>query len=122
MKNKPSRLRAWLNNIPIQDRINYQMASLLQVMLIGLIAIIIIATIINLFLTPTPFSWQVVITQNLVISLIFGIPLFLLRRGYFRGSVFFIITLLLILITTAVLRSNLRTIAENLTFSRSQFS
>ena len=49
-QNLRSRLRKWLNEIPIEDAINRQMASLLQVMLIGLVIIIIIAMIINLIL------------------------------------------------------------------------
>lgn len=112
----PSRLRMWLNDIPIEDPVNGQMASLLQVMLIGLIAIVIIATAVNLVLSSESYTWQEMVRQGLLVSLIFGIPLILLRRGHFRISVYFIIALLQILVTFAILTGNLRSIAENLAF------
>ena len=112
----PSRLRRWLNDIPIEDPINRQMASLLQVMLLGLIAIILVATVVNFILSPEPYARQEVITQGLLVSIIFGIPLILLRRGHFHISVYFIIALFLILVTFAILAANLRSVAETLTF------
>ena len=60
-QNHPFRLRRWLNDIPIEDPINRQMAFLLQVMLLGLIAIILVATVVNLiraFLTHIKFSFS----------------------------------------------------------------
>ena len=115
-QNTQSRLRAWLNNIPIQHPVNRQMAVLLQVVLIGLMAIIIIATIINLFLTVDTISWQAVIMRGGIVILIIGIPLFLVRRGYLRGSVLVIIGLLLAAETFAVVSAPLRAIAETLSF------
>jgi len=115
-QNLPPRLRAWLNDLPIEDPVNRQMASLLQVMLIGLLAIIIIATILNLFLASESNTWQELVRQGLLVSIIFGIPLILLRRGHFHISVYFIIFLILILIVSSILTANLRSIAETLTF------
>jgi hypothetical protein len=40
-----------LNNIPVEDPVNRQMAALLQVMLLGLIAVFVTATLVNLFLS-----------------------------------------------------------------------
>lgn len=114
-KNLPARLRKWLYYIPIEDSVNRQMASLLQVMLLGLIAIIVMATVLNLILS-TELVWQEIVRQGLLFSLIFGIPLILLRRGHFRISVYFIIALILLLVTFALLTANLRNITENLTF------
>jgi signal transduction histidine kinase len=62
------------------------------------------------------FPWQMMVFQGFIVSIIFGIPLVLLRRGHFRISVIIIITLLLILVTIAILTRDLRSIAENLTF------
>jgi len=115
-QNHPFRLRRWLNDIPIEDPINRQMAFLLQVMLFGLIAIILVATVVNLILSPEPYARQEVITQGLLVSIIFGIPLILLRRGHFHISVYFIIALFLILVAFAILAANLRSVAETLTF------
>jgi signal transduction histidine kinase len=111
-----SRLRTWLKDLPIEDPVDHQMASLLQVMLLGMIAIIVIATIVNLSFSSTMFPWQMMVFQGFIVSIIFGIPLVLLRRGHFRISVIIIITLLLILVTIAILTRDLRSIAENLTF------
>jgi len=47
---------------------------------------------------------------------IFILPLILLRRGYFKLSVMFIVAVFLILISTAIATSNLRAVAESLTF------
>jgi signal transduction histidine kinase len=115
-QNLPSRLRRWLYNIPVEDVVNHQMASLLQVMLFGLVAIIIIATVVNLILSSESLTWQEIVRQGLLSCLIFGIPIILLRRGHFRISVYFIIALILILVTFATLTANLRNSAEILTF------
>lgn len=113
---KNSRLQAWLNNIPIQDSVNRQMAALLQVILLGFIAIIVIAIILNLLLSPTAIPWNEVVIRSLIISIIIGIPFYLLRRGSFSSSIFIIIALFLMLETFAILSANLRSIAESLTF------
>ena len=96
-------LRAWLNNIPVQDPIERRIAALLQVVLIGLIVVIILATIV--FVTIPTLSFQEKI--NVVISDLFGflvvaLPLILLRRGYFRASALIIIVILFITPTLAV--------------------
>jgi signal transduction histidine kinase len=109
----PSRLHQWLNNIPIQDPVNRQMAALLQVMLLGLLALFITATGVNLFLTTDPYE---ALIQGVQFSVIFSIPLILLRRGYFRISVFYIIAPFLILVTASIFASNLRSEAETLIF------
>jgi signal transduction histidine kinase len=115
-QNSPSRLRAWLKNLPIQDPVNRQMAGLLQVILIGLIGIIVLATIINLILAPVTVPSLVIILRGLMVTFIIGIPLFLLRRGFYRSSVLIVISFFLILETLAVLAANLRAIAETLSF------
>jgi len=115
-KHTLSRLRFWLNNIRIEDSTNRQMAQLLQVMLLGTVAIIIVSTILNLFFFPLDYPWYVVVTQSLLVSFIFILPLILLRRGYLRTSVAIIIAIFLLLVSTSILRSNLRALAENLTF------
>jgi PAS domain S-box-containing protein len=98
-----SRLRAWLNNIPIHDPIERRIASLLQVVLIGLMVIVILATI--LLVTIPTLSLQEKL--DAVISDLFGflvvaLPLSLLRRGYFRGSALIIIIILFITPALAV--------------------
>jgi signal transduction histidine kinase len=105
-----------LSNLPIEDPVNRQMAALLQVMLFGLIAIGVIAMVINLIVSSELYSWQELVRQGLLVSIIFGVPLILLRRGHFYISVNFIIALILILVTFAILNTNLRNIAEILTF------
>ena len=108
-----SRFRIWLKNIPIEDPINRQMAALLQVVLLGLIILVIIATFINLFLATDPYE---ILVQSLQIGIIFAIPMILLRRGYFRISVYYLIAPFLVLVTAGLLASNLRNEAETLTF------
>jgi signal transduction histidine kinase len=102
-----------VENIPIEDPINRQMAALLQVVLLGLIILVIIATFINLFLATDPYE---ILVQSLQIGIIFAIPMILLRRGYFRISVYYLIAPFLILVTAGLLASNLRNEAETLTF------
>jgi signal transduction histidine kinase len=109
--------RAWLNNIPIQDPIDRQMAALLQVILLGLIIIFFLATIITIFLLPSPAVPPLAYVVRFIIgSLVFGIPVFLLQRGHYRGSVFVILALLLLMMSYVVFNANLRDIAENLAF------
>lgn len=62
----PSRLRAWLNHIPVHDAIDRRMAALLQVMLIGFMSILVIATTINMFLAPETDSRQEILINNAV--------------------------------------------------------
>ena len=108
-----NRFRTWLNNIPVEDPINRQMAALLQIILLGLIFLFVTATIINLFLATDPYE---VFIQGVEFSTIFAIPLILLRRGYFRFSVFYLIAPILILITAGIYAADLRSEAETLVF------
>jgi signal transduction histidine kinase len=109
-----SRLRAWLNRIPIRDAIDRRMAILLQVMLLGFMSILVTATIISLFLAPATDSRQEILIDNAVFLLVVCIPFFLLRQGYFRSSVFTIIAAFIGLETFAIVSSDLRSIAETL--------
>ncbi|HZM21153.1 MAG TPA: ATP-binding protein [Anaerolineales bacterium] len=106
MRNKTftSRLRTWLDNLPIQDPVDRRMASLLQFILLGFIAIILIAIILNLIL-GSALSPQEILTSliaNSIGAVIFALPLMLLRRGYFRASVLILIAILFILSTLSV--------------------
>jgi len=116
MANKTSRWRTWLNNIPIQDPVDRQMAALLQVILMGFIGILLLAAVINFLLPPEVIPRQAIIVRTLIFILIIGVPLFLLRRGFLRSSIFIIISILLALETFVTLISDLRSIAETLTF------
>ena len=108
MKNKPPapHWHAWLHDLPIQDPVNRRMAALVQVMLIGFIAIIILASILNIVLSPDSFSPQIVLIRTAIFVLIIGIPLFLLRRGQFRSSVLIIIAIFLLVETFAVMSTS----------------
>src|SRR5260221_1980231 len=97
------RLRAWLNNIPIQDPIERRIASLLQAILMGLIVVVTLATIVSV--TNPTHSVQEKLSGmrgNLFGFLVIALPLGLLRRGYFRISALVVITILLITPTLAV--------------------
>jgi len=109
-------LRKWLNNIPIQDPVDRQMAALLQVILIGFIGILIIAAVANMSLPQALISPAAIVVRTSIFILIMGIPLFLLRRGFLRSSIFIIIAILLVLETFVALAGDLRGIAETLTF------
>ena len=113
---KTSRFRTWLNNIPIEDPVNRQMAALLQVILIGLVAIIAFSTIVNLFLVPPDFPRSEIVIQSILILLIFITPVLLLRRGFFRISVIIIIAIFMVLVSASIFESNLRAKADSLTF------
>ncbi len=115
MKTPISRLRAWLNDLPIPDPVDRRMATLLQVILIGFIAVIVIASVL-IMMVPPVISGQVILVRSFVFILIIGIPLALLRRGYFRGSTLIIIAIFFLLETFAVTRASLREIAETLSF------
>jgi hypothetical protein len=45
-----TRLRAWLNTIPIRDPIQQQMAALLQAVLLALMSLIVLVTLVLLML------------------------------------------------------------------------
>jgi len=106
-----SRLRTWLNNLPIEDPINRQMGALLQVILIGLILLFVIATLINLTLTT---DINEILIQGAQLIIIFAIPLILLRRGYFRISIYYIIIPILILVAAGIYAADLRSESETL--------
>ena len=108
-------LRRWLGNVRIGDPVERRMASLVQVILLGLIAIILIATVINLLFAPGT-TWQEILLRTAIFIFPIGFPLALLRRGYFRGSVFFIVAFFVILGTFAVRALSLRDTAETLLF------
>lgn len=111
-----SRFRTWLNNITIEDPVNHQVAALLQVILIGLVVIVALSTVVNLFLVPPDFPRSEIVIQSILILLIFISPVILLRRGFFRASVIIIITIFMILVSASIFESNLRAKAESLTF------
>jgi PAS domain S-box-containing protein len=115
MKGFASPLRKWLSNLPIKDAVQRPMASLVQVILLGFIAVILLAAMLNLVL-PAALPWQIVLVQSSIIIFIISIPLVLLRRGYFRSSVFIIISFFCILEAFAVTTAGLREIAETLQF------
>ena len=72
------------------------MAALVQVMLLGFMAIIAVAALLNLVLAES-LPWYMILLRSLVFILIIGFPLILLRRGHFRSSVLVIISLFCIL-------------------------
>ena len=111
-----SRLRAWFNNLPIPDPVNRRMAALLQVMLVGFMAIIVISSILNIVVLQSGISWQIILIRSVIFILIIGLPLMLLRRGHFRSSVLIIIGVFFLLESFAVLSVNLREVAETLSF------
>src|SRR5687767_8920156 len=110
-----SPLRDWLSDLPIRDPVQRRMAALVQVILLGFVSIILIAAILNLLIAPG-LPWQVVLIPSSIFILIIGIPLVLLRRGYFRTSVLIIIGMFFILETIAITSESLRATAETLPF------
>src|SRR5512134_2458609 len=88
-------LRRWLGQLPIRDPVERRMAVLVQIILLGFIAMILIAMVLNLVIAPD-LPWRQVLIPSFIFILIVGVPLFLLRRGYFRASLQFIIALFLI--------------------------
>ena len=98
----------WLNANSISDPVNHRMATLLQVMLIGFISIIVIASVLNVLIFPSNPSPQLVLIRGAIFSLIIGIPLVLLRQGHFRSSLLIIIAIFFLLETFAVLSVSLR--------------
>ena len=118
MKNKTPapHWRSWLDELPIQDPVNRRMAALLQVMLLGFLALVIIASILSLIISPSNISTQFVIIRGAVFILIISIPLVLLRGGHFRSSVLIVIGIFLLLEAGAVWSATLREVAETLSF------
>jgi len=118
MKNKTPapHWRSWLDELPIQDPVNRRMAALLQVMLLGFLALVIIASILTLIISPSNISTQFVIIRGAVFILIISIPLVLLRGGHFRSSVLIVIGIFLLLEAGAVWSATLREVAETLSF------
>ena len=100
-----SRLRAWLDDLPIQDPVDRHMASLLQFILLGLVAITLIAILVNPILgsSLSPQEIRTTLVANSIGMLVFALPLLVLRRGYFRASVLIVIALLFILSTLSVI-------------------
>jgi PAS domain S-box-containing protein len=97
------RLKAWLKNIPIHDPVERRMATLLQVILIGLIAVVILATLALVTLPDQSVQEKInVLRSNLFGFLVVGLPLALLRRGYFRASMLIITSILFITPTLAI--------------------
>ncbi|HXD09115.1 MAG TPA: ATP-binding protein, partial [Anaerolineales bacterium] len=72
--------------------------------------------ILNLLISPAPALAPAIILRSVAGSCIIGIPLFLLRRGFYHTSVAIIITLLLLLETFAVLSADLRRVSDTLSF------
>ncbi len=111
-----SRIRRWLNHIPIQDPVDHQLAGLLQVILLGFIGILLIAAVVNFALPEQVITRSEIIIRTSISILVVGVPLFLLRRGYLRTSMLIIIGVLLALETYVTFTADLRSVAETLTF------
>ena len=92
------------------------MAALLQVMLIGFMALVIIASILSLVILPAGITPQFAILRGAIFIIIIAIPFVLLRGGHFRSSVLIVITIFFLLEAGAVLSANLREVAETLSF------
>jgi signal transduction histidine kinase len=114
-ENFPSRVRAWLYDLPIQDPVERGMAALVQVILIGFIAIVAIAAILKL-MSPPGVSWRGDLILSSILILLMGISQALLRRGYFRNSILIIIAVFFILQIISVSTSSRREIAETFPF------
>lgn len=98
-----SRLRSWLNNIPIQDPIERRIASLLQAILIGLLIVIVLATIVGVMNSTVSAQEKLSgLRGNFLGFLVVALPLSLLRRGYFRISALIIIFILILTPTLAI--------------------
>src|SRR5688500_4866231 len=115
MKSVVFPLRQWLDRVPIQDLVERRMASLVQVILLGFIAILLVAAVLNLLIAPE-IPWQSILIRSAFVILLVGFPLLLLRRGYFRSSILIIIGLFFILETVSILSATLREVAETLLF------
>lgn len=109
-------LRTWLKRLPVQDPVDRYSAGLLQAVLFGFIAIISISCVLNLALAPRSIPWQIILIRSATAILIVCIPLVLLRRGYFHGSVLIVTALFFGFETYAILRAGLREVADTLSF------
>jgi PAS domain S-box-containing protein len=99
-----SRLRRWLNKTSIQDPIQRRLASLLQAILLGLIGVVVLATIFSVMNSTDTVQEKINgIRGNLFGFLVVALPLSLLRRGYFRISALIIIIILIITPTLAII-------------------
>lgn len=110
-----TRLRNWLNNIPIPDPINRQMAVLLQAILIGFIIILIISAVVNIVLSETT-PWQNVLTNALIFVLGLTSLLFFLRRGYFYSITIIIVGVFVFVQSYAIVVTSLLEVEDTLTF------
>jgi signal transduction histidine kinase len=116
LKKTASGFKDWLENPSISDPIDRRMAVLIQVLLFGILAVFLIAFVLNLILNPAGPPWQVNLLQTLIFIAILSIPLIVLRRGYLRTSAKIIIAIFLLLEVFAVSITNLRDVAETLSF------
>jgi len=116
MEKETTRFRAWFNNLPIKDLIQYRMGLLLQGLLLGFIALLLLTVIANLFLAPPSMSRLETVIRGIIITSIFNIPIFLLRRGHFHGAAILLIVLFLVQMTAGVLTTNLQSATDTLSF------
>jgi signal transduction histidine kinase len=116
LKNPASGFKAWFENPSISDPIDRRMAVLIQVLLFGILAVVLLAFFLNLALSPAGIPWQANLLRTLIFITILSIPLIVLRRGYLRTSAKIIIAIFLLLEIFAVGTTDLRDVAETLTF------
>jgi signal transduction histidine kinase len=116
LKKTASGFKVWFENPSISDPIDRRMAVLIQVLLFGILAIVLLAFVLNLTLSPAGFPWQANLFRTLLFIAILGIPLIVLRRGYLRTSAKIIIAIFLLLEIFVVSTTDLRDVAETLTF------
>ncbi len=110
-----TRLRNWLNNIPIKDPINRQMAVLLQIILVGFMAVLLLAAGVNVFLAETT-SLQAIFINTSVFVVGLVTLLFFLRRGYFYSITAIIISVFIFTQSYAILVTSLLEVQSTLTF------
>jgi signal transduction histidine kinase len=110
-----TRLRNWLNNIPIADPINRQMAVLLQIILLGFMGVLLIAATVNLFLSETTIQ-QTILGNTAFFVLALTALFTFLRRGYFYSITFIIISVFVFVQSYAILVTSLLEVQDTLTF------
>ncbi|MBL8091160.1 MAG: GHKL domain-containing protein [Anaerolineales bacterium] len=110
-----TRLKNWLNNIPIADPINRQMAVLLQIILLGFMGVLLIAATVNLFLSETTTRQTILGNTAFFILALTGLFIFL-RRGYFYSITFIIISIFVFVQSYAILVTSLLEVQDTLTF------
>lgn len=100
-----SDLRAWLDDLPIHDPVDRQMAVLLQFILLGFTGIILLALVLNPILGSalSPQDLRTTMVANAIGVVVFALPFVLLRRGYFRASVLIVIGILFLFSTLSVM-------------------